>query len=78
MYKYTYIDSDSRTKIEGIIESALRDRDMELAFVRTQQVQKAVAKKAKTVATQQDKDLKLILKKVSAKELLELLKQVSG
>ena len=43
-YKYTYIDPTERTRIEGIIQSSLRDRNMELAFVRQQQIQKTIDK----------------------------------
>ena len=79
-YKYTYIDPVERTRIEGVIESSLRDRNMELAFVRQQQVQKAVDKQNKTTTKQckqKDTDLKELLKKIPKEQLYLLLKQVS-
>ena len=79
-YKYTYIDPTERTRIEGIIQSSLRDRNMELAFVRQQQVQKAVDKQNKTTTKQckqKDTDLKELLKKIPKEQLYLLLKQVS-
>ena len=78
-YKYTYIDPTERTRIEGIIQSSLRDRNMELAFVRQQQVQKAVDKQNKTTTKQckqKDTDLKELLKKIPKEQLYLLLKQV--
>ena len=79
-YKYTYIDPTERTRIEGIIQSSLRDRNMELAFVRQQQIQKTIDKQNK-VSTKQvkqkDTDLKELLKKVPKEQLYLLLKQVS-
>ena len=78
-YKYTYIDPIERTRIEGVIQSSLRDRNMELAFVRQQQVQKAVAKQNKVStkqSKQKDTDLKELLKKIPKKQLYLLLKQV--
>ena len=78
-YKYTYIDPVERTRIEGIIQSSLRDRNMELAFVRQQQIQKAIDKQNK-VSTKQvkqkDTDLKELLKKIPKEQLYLLLKQV--
>jgi len=78
-YKYTYIDPTERTRIEGIIQSSLRDRNMELAFVRQQQIQKAIDKQNK-VSTKQvkqkDTDLKELLKKIPKEQLYLLLKQV--
>ena len=79
-YKYTYINPAERTRIEGVIESSLRDRNMELAFVRQQQVQKAVDKQNKTTTKQckqKDTDLKELLKKIPKEQLYLLLKQVS-
>ena len=79
-YKYTYIDPVERTRIEGVIESSLRDRNMELAFVRQQQVQKAVDKQNKTTtkqSKQKNTDLKELLKKIPKEQLYLLLKQVS-
>ena len=79
-YKYTYIDPIERTRIEGVIQSSLRDRNMELAFVRQQQVQKAVDKQNKVStkqSKQKDTDLKELLKKVPKEQLYLLLKQVS-
>jgi len=79
-YKYTYIDPTERTRIEGIIQSSLRDRNMELAFVRQQQIQKAVDKQNKVStkqSKQKDTDLKELLKKVPKEQLYLLLKQVS-
>ena len=79
-YKYVYIDPTERTRIEGIIQSSLRDRNMELAFVRQQQIQKAIDKQNK-VSTKQvkqkDTDLKELLKKIPKEQLYLLLKQVS-
>jgi len=78
-YKYTYIDPIERTRIEGVIQSSLRDRNMELAFVRQQQVQKAVAKQNKVStkqSKQKDTDLKELLKKIPKEQLYLLLKQV--
>ena len=78
-YKYTYIGPVERTRIEGIIQSSLRDRNMELAFVRQQQIQKAIDKQNK-VSTKQvkqkDTDLKELLKKIPKEQLYLLLKQV--
>ena len=78
-YKYVYIDPTERTRIEGIIQSSLRDRNMELAFVRQQQIQKAIDKQNK-VSTKQvkqkDTDLKELLKKIPKEQLYLLLKQV--
>ena len=78
-YKYTYIDPTERTRIEGIIQSSLRDRNMELAFVRQQQIQKTIDKQNK-VSTKQvkqkDTDLKELLKKIPKEQLYLLLKQV--
>jgi len=79
-YKYTYIDPIERTRIEGVIQSSLRDRNMELAFVRQQQIQKAVDKQNKVStkqSKQKDTDLKELLKKVPKEQLYLLLKQVS-
>jgi len=78
-YKYTYIDPIERTRIEGVIQSSLRDRNMELAFVRQQQVQKAVDKQNKVStkqSKQKDTDLKELLKKIPKEQLYLLLKQV--
>ena len=78
-YKYTYIDPIERTRIEGVIQSSLRDRNMELAFVRQQQVQKAVDKQNKVStkqSKQKDTDLKELLKRVPKEQLYLLLKQV--
>ena len=78
-YKYTYINPIERIRIEGIIQSSLRDRNMELAFVRQQQVQKAVAKQNKVStkqSKQKDTDLKELLKKIPKEQLYLLLKQV--
>jgi len=78
-YKYVYIDPTERTRIEGIIQSSLRDRNMELAFVRQQQIQKTIDKQNK-VSTKQvkqkDTDLKELLKKIPKEQLYLLLKQV--
>ena len=78
-YKYTYIDPTERTRIEGIIQSSLRDRNMELAFVRQQQIQKATDKQNKVStkqSKQKDTDLKELLKKIPKEQLYLLLKQV--
>ena len=78
-YKYTYIDPIERTRIEGVIQSSLRDRNMELAFVRQQQIQKAVDKQNKVStkqSKQKDTDLKELLKRVPKEQLYLLLKQV--
>ena len=78
-YKYTYIDPIERTRIEGVIQSSLRDRNKELAFVRQQQVQKAVDKQNKVStkqSKQKDTDLKELLKKIPKEQLYLLLKQV--
>ena len=78
-YKYTYIDPIERTRIEGVIQSSLRDRNMELAFVRQQQIQKAVDKQNKVStkqSKQKDTDLKELLKKIPKEQLYLLLKQV--
>ena len=79
-YKFVYIDPIERTRIEGVIQSSLRDRNMELAFVRQQQIQKAVDKQNKVStkqSKQKDTDLKELLKKVPKEQLYLLLKQVS-
>ena len=79
-YKFVYIDPIERTRIEGIIQSSLRDRNMELAFVRQQQIQKAVDKQNKVStkqSKQKDTDLKELLKRVPKEQLYLLLKQVS-
>ena len=78
-YKYIYIDPVERTRIEGVIQSSLRDRNMELAFVRQQQIQKAVDKQNKVStkqSKQKDTDLKELLKKIPKEQLYLLLKQV--
>ena len=73
-YKYIYTDPDTRLRVEGVIESALRDRNMELAFVREAVKQHHIAKSAKKATVKKKDDVKELIAKVGKDKLTELIR----
>lgn len=72
-YKYIYTDPDTRLRVEGVIESALRDRNMELAFVRETVRQHHITKAKKATGKKKD-DVAELIAKVGKDKLTELIK----
>ena len=77
-YKYIYTDPDTRLRVEGVIESALRDRNMELAFVREAVRQHHIAKSVKLGKAKKSTDVAELVAKVGKDKLVELIKLLEG
>lgn len=77
-YKYIYTDPDTRLRVEGVIESALRDRNMELAFVREAVRQHHIAKSVKKTTAKKKDDITELIAKVGKDKLAALISLLEG